>query len=83
MKEFTTLCGYNNAKRYFLRGLRSVCITEIVNCDESVSDKDKLLASRHKNIATHLLYQRTTSKRRDSRYKIFGKNNLPELDDNN
>ena len=49
----------------------------------AVSKKDKLLASRHKNIATHSPYQSTTSKNRDSRYKIFGVKNKPELDDAN
>ena len=83
MKECATICGYTNAKRCSLRGLRSAGITEIVNCDESVSKKDKLLASRHKNIATHLLYQRTTSKSCDSRYKVFGAKNSPESKDAN
>ena len=34
--------------------------------------KDKLAASRHKNIATHVHYQRSSVQSRDARYKAFG-----------
>ena len=81
MKECATLFCDTNAKRCSLYCLCSAGITEIVNCDKSVSKKNKILASRHKNIANHPLYQRTTSKSGDSRYKVFGAKNSPGLDD--
>ena len=83
MKKCATIFGYTNAKRRSVRGFRSAGIIEIVNYDKSVSKKGKLFASRHKNIATNSLYPRTASKKRDSRYEVFGAKNSPESVDSN
>jgi len=68
MTDCAVICDYDPEKRHTLRSLCSFGITKLINSSGAISEKDKLLASRHNNLGTHALYQGS----RDARYEIFG-----------
>ena len=71
MTECAVLVGYDNPERFTLRDLRSYGVTELVSAT-GVAESDKLAASRHKNMASHALYQRSNDASRDARNRAFG-----------
>jgi len=81
MTECVLLVGYDNPDRFTLRGLRSYGITQLASAT-GVAEKDKLAASRHKNMASHALYQRSNDTSRDARYRAFGASEKKTPDSN-
>ena len=71
MKELAVTCNFDNPIRCIGQGNRQNGISRMVSSLECISIKESMMASRHKSIEFHMIYERPDEEANAKRYRAL------------
>ena len=71
MKELAVRCNFDNPLRCTGQGNRQNGISRMVNSSECIPIKESMMASRHKSIESHMIYERPDEEAHAKRYRAL------------
>ena len=71
MKEIAVRCNFDNPLRCTGQGNRQNGISRMVNSSECIPIKESMMASRHKSIESHMIYERPDEEAHAKRYRAL------------
>ena len=71
MKELAVRCNFDNPLRCTGQGNRHNGISRMVNSSDSIPIRESMMASRHKSIESHMIYERPDEEAHAKRYRAL------------
>ena len=71
MKELAVRCNFDNPLRCTGQGNRQNGISRMVNSSECIPIKESMMASRHKSIESHMIYERPDEEAHAKHYRAL------------